>query len=59
MRSEKGETIKRYVADLRHVDVKAILKPLGDQMTMAEGSTQVTVRRCFPTQEYRIVAKRD
>jgi hypothetical protein len=59
VRSEKGEPIKPYVADLRHLDVKAILKPLGDQMTMAEGSAQVTVRRRFPTQEYRIVAKRD
>jgi hypothetical protein len=47
--SEKRKPIELGVADLWHVDTKAILEPLGYQVPMTPCGAGVAVGRRFPT----------
>jgi hypothetical protein len=57
--SKKREPIELGVADLWHLDTKAILEPLGYQVPMTPCGAVVAVGCRFPTQQNRMVAKRE
>jgi hypothetical protein len=58
-RSEIGETIELGVANLPNLDAQATLEPVCCQAAMAKCFAGVAVGRRFPTQQRRIVPKRD